>query len=62
MLGPLVLPEALVVASLVFPVGVHVGEEVGVRGLDDGADVGVCARGVAVGVVGAVAVVRPGVC
>lgn len=59
-LAPLVLPEALVVALVVLPVGVHVREEVGgSRGGNDGGDVGVGARGVAVGVVGAVAVVGP---
>ena len=59
-LAPLVLPEALVVALVVLPVGVHVGEEVrGPCGRDDGGDVGVGARGVTVGVVGAVAVVGP---
>lgn len=60
MLAPLVLPEGFVVAGDVFPVGGHVGEEVGaaVR-LQDLRDVGVLPRFVAVLVVRAVAVVRP---
>ena len=60
MLAPLVLPEGFVVAAFVFPIGVHVAEEVGLTGgVEDGGDVGVCAGGIAVGVVGAVAVVGP---
>jgi len=48
---------------IVFPVGVHVVEEVGFAGGgDNGRDVGVGARGIAVGVVGAVAVVGPWGC
>lgn len=63
MLVPLVLPERLVVALVVLPVLVHVGEKLGVaRVLDDGSDVGVLARVVAVCLVGAIAVVRPSRC
>ena len=59
-LAPFVLPEGLIRCSLVFPVGIHVVEEVGgaSRG-KDGADVGIRTRSVAVGVVGAIAVVWP---
>ena len=54
------LPERLIFALVIFPVGVHVIEEGGgAGGCDDGADVGVGASGVAVGVEGAIAVVRP---
>ena len=61
MFGVLVLPERLVVPVPVLPEGVHVGEQIGllVR-LEDGGDVGVGARGVARGFVGAVAVLRRG--
>lgn len=60
MLVPLVLPERLVIALVVLPVLVHVGEKLGAaRVLDDGSDVGVLARVVAVCLVGAIAVVRP---
>ena len=59
-LAPLVLPEAFVVAVHVFPVGVHVGQEIGLaRRLQDLRDVCVCATGVAVGVIGPVAVIGP---
>jgi hypothetical protein len=60
-LGPLVLPEGLVVALIVFPVRGHVGEEVvcAKRG-QDGGNVGVGARGIAVGIVCAIASIRPG--
>jgi len=58
--APLVLPEALVVALVVLPVGVHVAEKVSLSGgAKDGGDVGVGSAGVAVGVVGAVAVIGP---
>lgn len=57
---PFVIPEAFVVALVVFPVGVHVAEEGGLAGGgQDGGDVCVGAIRVAVGVVGAVAVVGP---
>jgi len=60
MLVPLVLPERLVIALVVLPVLVHVGEKLGAaRVLDDGSDVGVLARLVAVCLVGAIAVVGP---
>lgn len=49
MLAPLVLPERLVITLVVLPVLVHVGEELrAARLLDDGCDVGVLARLVAV--------------
>lgn len=59
-LGPLVLPESLVVPLIVLPVRLHVVEEAGLaeRGQDAG-DVGVRARRVAAGIVGTVAVIRP---
>ena len=57
---PLVLPEGLVIATLIFPIGFHIGEEgVGIVGLEDGANVCVLAGFVAVLVVSAIAVVRP---
>ena len=60
---PFVVPKGLVVALVVFPVGVHVGEQIGLaRSGYDGGDVGVGASRVAVGVVGAVAVIRPSMC
>lgn len=59
-LAPLVLPEGLVVAAVVLPVGFHVGEERGAAvGGQDGADVGVLSGFVAVLAVRAVAVVWP---
>ena len=61
MLAPLVLPEALVVPIGVFPVYVHVIEQSGLAiSLQGGADAGVLPGWVAEGLVGAVAVVRPG--
>lgn len=60
MFAPLVLPEALVVAAVVFPVDAHVVEDViAVVGLEDLRYVRVLARLVAVRVVGSIAVVRP---
>lgn len=60
MFAPLVLPEALVVAAVVFPVDAHVFEDViAVVGLEDLRYVRVLARLVAVRVVGSIAVVRP---
>lgn len=60
MFAPFVFPEGLVVALVVFPVGAHVGEQVGlVVGFENGGDVGVGAGGVAASIVGPVAVVRP---
>jgi hypothetical protein len=60
-LVPLVLPEGLVVAAIIFPVLGHVGEELGAAlVLEDGGDVGVLARFIAKLLVCAVAVVRPG--
>jgi hypothetical protein len=59
-LAPLVLPEGLVVAFVVFPVLLHDFQGlVGAGGLQDFGDVGVGAARVAVGFVGAVAVVGP---
>jgi hypothetical protein len=55
--GPFVLPEGFVVALVVFPVGLHVGEETGVGGLEDLGYVGVGTGIVTIGFVGAVAVV-----
>lgn len=61
MLVPLMLPERLVVPAVVLPVRVHVREKLGVAGgFDDRGDVGVLARRVAVFLVRAVAVIRPG--
>jgi len=58
--APLVFPERLVVALVVFPVLLHDFKSfVGSRGLQDFGDVGVGAARVAVGFVGAVAVVWP---
>jgi len=59
-LVPFVLPEALVVTLVVLPVGLHVVEQLrpALRP-QDGRDVAVLARRVAVGSVGAVAVVGP---
>jgi hypothetical protein len=60
MLGPLMIPEGLVVAIVVFPVCGHVGEEIGcAEGVEDGGDVGVGARRVAVCVVGAITSIGP---
>lgn len=59
-LAPLVLPELLVATAVADPVLVHVCQEIiAVLGLQDLRDVGVLARGIAVGLVGAVAVVGP---
>ena len=61
MFPPFVLPECLIVALVVLPVRVHVRQEVSLaEGLKDLGDVGVGARGIAVGIEGSVAVVRPG--
>jgi hypothetical protein len=59
-LGPLVLPERLVIALVVFPVCLHIGEEIRLaERLDDGGDVRVSAGRVTVRIVCAVASVRP---
>lgn len=59
MLAPLVFPEHLVRAVIGDPVGVHVVEQtLPVEGLQDGGDVRVGATVIAVGLIGAVAVVR----
>lgn len=61
-LGPLVLPEFFVALIVALPVSVHVLEQLGAAlCFEDFRDVGVRARGVAVRLVGAVAVVGPGV-
>lgn len=61
MLGPLVVPKGLVLALVVFPVCLHERESVVcAEGLQDRRDVRVGARGVAVGVVGAITAVGPG--
>ena len=60
-LVPFVLPEVFVVALVVFPIGVHVAQEIGLAGGgDDGGDVVVFAARIAVLLVGAVAAIRPG--
>lgn len=60
MFAPLVLPETLVVAGVVFPVGAHVIEDVvAVVSFEDLGDVFVLAALVAVRVVGSVAVIGP---
>jgi hypothetical protein len=60
MLAPLVHPQALIVAFVIFPVHGHVGQEVGcTEGLEDVPDVVICAAVVAVGFVTAVAAVGP---
>ena len=60
MFPPFMLPESLIGARVADPVGIHVGEEVGLTGGgQNGGDVGVGARGVAVGVEGSVTVVWP---
>jgi hypothetical protein len=57
---PLVLPEGLSALIIGLPVGVHVGDEIGLAGvLEEGGDVGVGTRAVAVLVIAAVAVVGP---
>jgi len=57
---PFVIPEALVVAVDVLPVCVHIAEHIRCAcSSEDGGDIGVGSAGVAVGVIGAVAVVRP---
>lgn len=59
-LVPLVLPEALVVSLIVFPESAHVRQEVGFAvALENGGDVGVFTRWVAVGIVRPVAVIWP---
>ena len=59
-LAPLVLPEGLVVAAVVGPVGAHVGQEgVAAVGLEDLRDVGVLPALVAVLVVVPVAEIWP---
>lgn len=61
-LGPLVVPEGFVLALVVFPVGGHVGEEVGgAEGVENRADVGVGARRVTACIEAAIAAVGPGV-
>lgn len=54
------LPEALVITVGILPVGIHVRKEGGLPGgSQDLSDVGVGSIGVAVGVIGPIAVVRP---
>ena len=54
------LPERFVGAGVADPIGIHVGEEGRLAGGgEDGGDVGVGTRRIAVGVVGPVAVVWP---
>lgn len=59
MLTPLVLPEGLVGAVVVWPVCVHVAEQFRVRLLNDGGDVGVLPALVTKLLVCAIAVIRP---
>lgn len=59
-LAPLVLPETLVIALVILPVGVHVSEQVRLaERVQDSSDVCVFARRITVGIVGAVATIRP---
>lgn len=59
-LAPLVLPERLVIALIIFPVGVHVREQVRLaERVENGSYVGVFARWVTVGIIGAVTTVWP---
>jgi hypothetical protein len=58
-LAPFVLPEGLCGSTVGHPVVLHVAQEIGLAiGLEDLSDVGVGTRGIAVGFVGAIAVVR----
>ena len=60
MFTPLVLPETLGCTTIGGPVCVHVIEQGALAGCgEDGGDVGVGAIGIAIGIVGAVAVVGP---
>ena len=60
MLAPFVFPEALVIALVILPVGIHVAEKVCLSSSrENGRDVGVCSVGITIGVVGAIAVIRP---
>ena len=57
---PFVIPQALIVVTEVFPVHTHVGKQVGgAEGLENGRDVAVGARIIAVGVVTTVAQIGP---
>lgn len=58
-LAPFVLPEALVIALVVLPVGLHIAEGIGSLAGQDVGDVGVGTVIVALSGIGAVAVVRP---
>ena len=54
------LPEAFVVALIVFPVCIHIGKEVGsTGGGKNGGDVGIGAIWIAVGIVCAVTMIGP---
>lgn len=60
MLSPFVRPETLVIALVVFPVGVHITEQIGCTGIrDDLPDVGVLSCRVTVRFIGTIAVVWP---
>lgn len=60
MLVPFVLPEVFVVTLVIFPVGVHVAEKIGLASSrDDGGDVIVLAARVAVLFVSTVAAIWP---
>lgn len=59
-LAPLVLPERLVIALIILPVGVHVREQVRLaERVENGSYVGVFARWITVGIIRAVATVWP---
>lgn len=59
-LVPLVLPEGLVIALIILPVGVHVREQVRLaERVEDSSYVRIFARRVTVGIIGAIAMVRP---
>ena len=54
------LPESFIRTRITDPIGIHVREEVSLTGGgQDGGDVGVGARRIAVGVVGSITVVWP---
>ena len=60
MLAPLVLPEGFVSPAVIFPVGIHIAKEIGrAGGGEDSADVCIGAARIAIGIVSAVAMIRP---
>lgn len=59
-LSPLMLPEGLTIAINVDPILLHIGEKIGtVLSFQDIGDISVGAGIIAVGLVGAIAVIRP---